>query len=447
MAFKMLHKWLNPAILIALLLLLAACGPTAPATGIVSAAPAGHAPQPKGTRITLRVGTGDSGEGLKPHQEIIARFEQENPDIQVQVKSVVGGDYYAQLLAEIAAGNAPDIMQVGDDAVPMFVQKGAFVDLGPFVKGQYPLDSQIYLPGVFGPGAWQGKRYLLPKDFSPLAVYYNKKLFDRYAVPYPQDGWTWPDFLEMAQALTQDTDGDGRPDTWGVQLPAAWTTGFEYWVAAAGGELISEDGAHFQGYMDSAAAVAALRFYAELYGKYRVAPPPADMNAFGGGNKEFADGKAAMLIFGRWPESDLRKDPAVDLGLVGMPVGTERANVLFWSGFGIYSGSLNQEAAWRFLRFYAGEQGAEVWKDWGLPTVQSVAESAGLIGDPLEGVWLRELANLKPRAYVFTPHWGETADPALRRALERAILDPRADAATLLKEAARQAQVALDEKR
>jgi ABC-type glycerol-3-phosphate transport system substrate-binding protein len=154
-----------------------------------------------------------------------------------------------------------------------------------------------------------------------------------------------------------------------------------------------------------------------------------------------------MLIFGRWPESDLRKDPAVDLGLVGMPVGTERANVLFWSGFGIYSGSLNQEAAWRFLRFYAGEQGAEVWKDWGLPTVQSVAESAGLIGDPLEGVWLRELANLKPRAYVFTPHWGETADPALRRALERAILDPRADAATLLKEAARQAQVALDEKR
>jgi multiple sugar transport system substrate-binding protein len=447
MRIKMRHKWPSLFILIALLLSLAACGPTTPATGIVSAAPAGRTPQPKGPMITLRVGTGDSGEGLKPHQEIIARFEKENPDIQVQVESVAGNDYYAQLLAEIAAGHAPDIMQVGDDAVPMFVQKGAFVELGPFIKGQYPLDSRIYLPGVFGPGAWQGKQYLLPKDFSPLAVYYNKKLFDRYNVPYPKDGWTWPDFLRTAQALTQDTNGDGRPDVWGVQLPAAWTTGFEYWVAAAGGELISEDGAHFQGYMDSAAAVTALQFYAGLYGKYRVAPPPADMSTFGGGNKEFADGKAAMLILGRWPESDLKKDPAVDLGLAGMPAGAERANVLFWSGFGIYSGSLNQEAAWRFLRFYAGEQGAEVWKDWGLPTVQSVAESAGLTGDPIEGIWLRELSDLRPRAYVFTPHWGETADPALRRALERAILDPQADAAALLKEAAQQAQAALDGKR
>ncbi len=444
----MQHTWPSLITLIALLLSLAACGPAAPAAGVVSAVPADRSPQPKEAKVTLRVGTGDSGEGLKPHQEIIARFEKENPDIQVQVESVAGGDYYAQLLAEIAAGRAPDIMQVGDDAVPMFVQKGAFVDLGPFIKGQYPLDSQVYLPGVFGPGAWQGKQYLLPKDFSPLAVYYNKKLFDRYNVPYPEDGWTWPDFLRTAQALTQDTNGDGRPDIWGVQLPGAWTTGFEYWVAAAGGELISEDGAHFQGYMDSAAAVTALRFYADLYGKYRVAPPPVDMNAFGGGNKEFADGKAAMLILGRWPESDLKKNPAaIDLGLAGMPAGPERANVLFWSGFGIYSGSRNQEAAWRFLRFYAGEQGAEVWKDWGLPTVQSVAESAGLTGDPIEGVWLRELGDLRPRAYVFTPHWGETADPALRRALEKAILDPQADAAALLKEAAQQAQAALDGKR
>jgi multiple sugar transport system substrate-binding protein len=440
-------KWPNLFTLIALLLLLVACGPATPAAGVVSAAPADRPPQSKAAKVTLRVGTGDSGDGLKPHQEIIARFAKENPDIQVRVESVAGNDYYAQLLAEIAAGDAPDIMQVGDDAVPMFVQKGAFVDLGPFIKGQYPLDSQIYLPGVFEPGAWEGKQYLLPKDFSPLAVYYNKKLFDRYHVPYPKDGWTWPDFLRTAQALTQDTNGDGRPDIWGVQLPAAWTTGFEYWVAAAGGALIGEDGTHFQGYMDSPAVVTALRFYADLYGKYRVAPPPVDMNTFGGGNKEFADGQAAMLILGRWPESDLKKNPAVDLGLAGMPAGAERANVLFWSGFGIYSGSLNQEAAWRFLRFYAGEQGAEVWKDWGLPTVQSVVESAGLTDDPIEGVWLRELGNLRPRAYVFTSHWGETADPALRRAMEKAILDPQADAAALLKEAAQQAQAALDGKK
>jgi len=156
----------------------------------------------KDVKITLRVGTGDSGDGLRPHHEIIARFEQANPDIRVEVESVAGNDYYAQLMAQVAAGNAPDIMQIGDDAVPMFVQKGALTELGPFVKGQYPLDPSIYLPGVFLPGEWRGGQYLLPKDYSPLAVYYNKRLFDQYRVAYPKDGWTWDEFLKTAQALT-----------------------------------------------------------------------------------------------------------------------------------------------------------------------------------------------------------------------------------------------------
>jgi multiple sugar transport system substrate-binding protein len=211
--------------------------------------------------------------------------------------------------------------------------------------------------------------------------------------------------------------------------------------------LISEDGKHFEGYMDSSATGAALQFYADLYNKYKVAPPPADMNAFGGGNTEFETGHAAMRILGRWPQADLKKNVNIDLGVVGMPVGKGRANVLFWSGFGIYSGSPNKQAAWRFLRFCAGEEGAQVWKDWALPTVRSVAETSGLTKDPIESVWLKELGYLAPRAYVFTPYWGETADPALRQAMEKAILDPQANVSALLKEAARQAQVALDAKK
>jgi multiple sugar transport system substrate-binding protein len=427
---------------------LAACNTSAVLGGTPATAMTIPAPQTsalKAPKIVLRVGTGDSGEGLKPHQEIIAQFEQAYPDIEIKLESVAGSDYYAQLLDQAAQGDAPDIMQIGDDAVPMFVQKGVLTELGPFIKGQYPLDPNIYLPGVFEPGAWQGRQYLLPKDYSPLAVYYNKKLFDRYQVAYPKDGWTWDDFLKTAKTF-RDTRGDGKLDIWGVQLPADWPTGFEYWVAAAGGKLISEDGKKFEGYMDSAETIQAVQFYASLYNN-KLAPPPADLGAFAGGNTEFADGKAAMMILGRWPQSDLRKNPNVDLGVVGMPVGRNRANVLFWSGFGIYSGSLHKQEAWRFLRFYVGEQGAQVWKDWGLPTVTAVAESSGLTKDPIEGVWLRELNYLVPRAYVFTPYWGETAEPALRKVLDQAILDPKTDVPAALKVAASQAQAALDEKK
>jgi len=127
--------------------------------------------------------------------------------------------------------------------------------------------------------------------------------------------------------------------------------------------------------------------------------------------------------------------------------GQVRANVLFWSGFGIYSGSQHKEEAWRFLRFYAGEEGAKIWKDWALPTVGSVAESSGMTKDPIEGVWFRELNYLAPRAFVFTPYWGETAESALRETMEKVILDPQADVGAALKQAARQAQTALDAKR
>ena len=249
--------------------------------------------------------------------------------------------------------------------------------------------------------------------------------------------------LDTAQKLTIK-DGAGKVTQWGIQLPAAWTTGFEYWVAAAGGTLISPDGKSFVGYMDSPEVTRAVQFYADLYNKYQVAVPPADMNSFGGGNQEFANGKAAMMLFGRWPQSGFKKNPNIDLGVVNPPTDKVRANVLFWGGFGIASSSKVPADTFKFLTYYTGADAAQIWKDWALPSVKSVADSSGLSKDPIEGVWIGELNHLAPRAYTFTPYWNETADPALRKVLESVILDPKADVPALLAQAAKDAQAALD---
>ncbi len=410
---------------------------------LLIAAPAAAQDAPK---IILRVGTGDSGEGLNPHQQIIELFEAENPDILVQLEAVAGRDYYARLLTQVAADAAPDIMQIGDDAVSQFVDAGALLPLDDFItSANYPLDTGIYLPGLLQPGQYQGRLYFLPKDYSPLAIYYNKKLFDQFNVPYPDDHWTWDDFLATAQALTQDTNGDGTTDVWGIQLPANWTSGFEYWVAAAGGSLISPDGTSYEGYMDSPATVSAVKFYADLYNVYQVAPPPSDLSLFGGGNSEFDSGTAAMRLFGRWPQAGMLQNPNIDLGVVSPPTDATRANVLFWGGFGISSTTKNAEAAWRFLRFYTGPTAAEIWKDWALPTVASVAESSGLQADPREGVWIQQLNNLAPRAYTFNKLWGQTGDNALRTALETVLIDPGADVRAVMTQEAQDAQAALDQ--
>ncbi len=416
---------------IMLSLLLSACVTNAPST-----------PPAADSTIVIRAGTGDGGDGLTPHQQIIQNFEDQNPNIIVQLEPVSGRDYYARLLTQLAAKAAPDIMQIGDDAVPSFVSKNAFVPLDTYLK-DINFDPSIYLPGLLDPGKINGVQYLLPKDYSPLAVYYNKTLFDAASVPYPVEGWTWEDLLATAQKLTVK-DASGNVTQWGIQLPAAWTTGFEYWVAAAGGSLISADGKTFTGVMDSPEVARAIQFYADLYNKYQVAPPPADMNAFGGGNSEFANGKAAMMIFGRWPQGGFKTNPNISLGVVAPPQDKVRANILFWGGFGIAASSSHPEAAFKYLSFVSGEPGAQVWKDWALPAVKSIADSSGLSADPIEGVWIGELNHLVPRAYTFTPYWNETADPALRKVLESVIIDPQADVTALLAKAATEAQAALD---
>ena len=426
---KMLFRFLTVAMLLSLVL--SACAATATST-----------PAAADRTIVIRAGTGDGGDGLTPHQQIIQNFEDQNPNVIVQLEPVSGRDYYARLLTQLAAKAAPDIMQIGDDAVPSFVTKNAFVPLDDYLK-KSNFDASIYLPGLLEPGKIDGKQYLLPKDYSPLAVYYNKKLFDAASVAYPVDGWTWDDLLATAQKLTLKDDS-GNVTQWGIQLPAAWTTGFEYWVAAAGGTLISKDGKSFAGAMDSPEVARAVQFYADLYNKYQVAPQPADMNAFGGGNSEFANGKAAMMIFGRWPQSGFKTNPNISLGVVAPPKDKVRANILFWGGFGIATSSKEADTAFKYLSFVSGEPGAQVWKDWALPAVKSVAESSGLSKDPIEGVWIGELNYLVPRAYTFTPYWNETADPALRKVLESVILDPKADVKGLLAQAAKDAQAALD---
>ncbi|MBD2861952.1 ABC transporter substrate-binding protein [Paenibacillus oceani] len=52
-----------------------------------------------------------------------------------------------------------------------------------------------------------GKMYGLPVYMNNLALFYNKAVFDKFGVPYPKDGMTWDETLEIARKLNR-TDGD-----------------------------------------------------------------------------------------------------------------------------------------------------------------------------------------------------------------------------------------------
>lgn len=52
-----------------------------------------------------------------------------------------------------------------------------------------------------------GALYSLPLYLSPNTLYYNKDVFDKFAVPYPPDGMTWDNMYELAKRLTRNDGG------------------------------------------------------------------------------------------------------------------------------------------------------------------------------------------------------------------------------------------------
>jgi multiple sugar transport system substrate-binding protein len=417
---------------------LAACQSATATQAPATAAPATQAPAateaPAATQApaateapkvsgSIRVGSWDAADGLKPWNEAIDAFKAAYPDVQVNLESVPQG-YGDKLLAEFASGTAPDVFQVGDGDVAKFAAQGVFEPLDPYIsgeKGKQPLDTSVFVKAVADIGKVNGTTYLLTKDFSPLVLYYNKKLFDAAGVAYPTNDWTWDDFRAAAQKLTVK-DSSGNITQWGIQLPDGW--GDAYWsrgiwpiIYQNGGDVISPDGKTTTGYLNSDATVQAVQWYSDLFLKDKVAPTKADVDALAGADL-FATSKVAMLWTGVWPLGDYIKNKDITVGTVQLPKNKDRGNSICWAGFGMYSKSQNKDAAWAFLRWIGADQGAKSFAQYALTDVKPIAQEQGKTTDPYYGSVMADLDNVHPLPDFTSAKFGDCVATPFQAALE-----------------------------
>ena len=73
-------------------------------------------------------------------------------------------------------------------------------------------DFSKFYPQTVKALSWKGKIYAVPRDVSNLVIFYNKDIFDKYNVPYPNPNWTMQDFLIIAEKLTH------RPNVFGISF-------------------------------------------------------------------------------------------------------------------------------------------------------------------------------------------------------------------------------------
>jgi multiple sugar transport system substrate-binding protein len=313
------------------------------------------------------------------YQDVVDAFEAIHPDIDVTVDYTAGqGDYYRKIASDFAAGSPPDVYLTNYRQFGQYASAGGLAPIQRHMENSTEISESDYYElslDAFRFGD-ANELYCLPQNISSLVVYYNEDLFKAARLPLPADGWSWDDFIAAAQALTQDADGDGAVDQFGVVVePSMYRMVSFIW--GAGGEVVDDPHHPTTLTIDTPAALAGLQQFISLgIDGYNVVPSEEDVAAEADQDR-FMRGGAGMFIQSRRPVPTLREIDGFDWNVVSLPVMDQAATVLHSDAFCMTASTHNPDAAWTFIEFAGGEQGQMLLAETGrtVPSMISVSES------------------------------------------------------------------------
>ncbi|PBC65879.1 sugar ABC transporter substrate-binding protein [Streptomyces sp. Tue6028] len=131
-------------------------------------------------------------------KQVVADFEKEHPAVHVKlVNAGTGNDQYKALQNAISAKKGvPDVAQIEYYALGQYALTKGLDDLNPYGADKL---ADKYSPGPLNAvKAGTDKIYALPMDSGPMALFYNKKVFDKYKIKVPT---TWDEYLTAARDL------------------------------------------------------------------------------------------------------------------------------------------------------------------------------------------------------------------------------------------------------
>jgi multiple sugar transport system substrate-binding protein len=258
-------------------------------------------------------------------------------------------DAHAKAMVNLAAGTgAYDLVNWGTEFGASMYQY--LEPLDEYIAKDDPGIAD-FIPNVADMMKIDGHWYALPYRVTAFCLAYRKDLFEKNGITKLD---TMSDLYDAAKKLTQDTDGDGKIDQWGLaligdqRLLSTYTNSFLW---AFGADYFDD---HWKPLTNSKEFVKALEFYISLF-EYSVP-----------GSKTFSDdevltamqqGKAAMSILESpyiakmqdknlsqvWDKIFVHSTPVEDPSF--------KANYLWAAGHSIPKDSKNKELAYLYLKY------------------------------------------------------------------------------------------------
>jgi multiple sugar transport system substrate-binding protein len=317
---------------------------------------------------------------------MIARFEEANPDIKVDVTSLPWGQAFEKLATMVQGGQAPDVVEMPDRWMALYVNTGQLVDLEPYMA-QWPEGAKLTdRTREFG-SVIQGQTHMIPYGFYLRAMFWNRKLFEQAGVAEPPK--TMEEFMVASEKISQL---DGK---YGYCLrggPGA-TNGYIMMMLNFLGEnkYFDEEG---NSTLNDPKAIQGLQFIIDMYQKHYV---PQDSVNWGFNEivAGFYSGTCAMLD--QDPDALIaikeRMDEA-DFAVAPMPLGPAGKSfpTIGYAGWSIFQSSEHKHEAWKLVSHLSSpEMNLEWAKFVGVIPIYQGAERDPFFDKPQFEGWFTEL--------------------------------------------------------
>ncbi|MCL3859808.1 sugar ABC transporter substrate-binding protein [Actinotalea sp. K2] len=418
--------------------LLASCssGTSDPSTGAGTDGP--YAPPAADVTAEITISNWGDPNDKAIYDSVVARFEEKYPNVTVNndfTPITTWTEYVSKLVAAVASGNAPDVINIATEGVELGLYNDLFAPMDSYIandpEAQPLLDAMN--PTLVDGFTKDGSTYLVPNTWNSMLIYYNTQMFADAGIERPADDWTWDDFLAIANQLTT---GDGASKVYGFGLPY-FNFGIMPWLYTSSTSTMSED--LKTPTMTDPATVEAVEWVRDLVTEEGVAPQPKGADPY----QLFPAGKVAMTGAGHWLVSSFADAGFSDYDVLPWPQNTESSTVWGGGGFAISQDSENKDLAWELIKALADEETQMQWAAAGaaVPSMESAAISPDFTEFPEHAsLYFTSIENARP---VPAPTVFSTLEPSFMRAMDSIMAG--GDAATELAKANDEVQQALED--
>lgn len=308
---------------------------------------------------------------------LIPMFEAANPDIKVNAIRQ-SGDFNQMVVTALGTGVVPDVARVDITKTSAYAKLGGIVAMDE-IEGFDALKAAV-LDGPLSTNIWNGHYYGLPLNTNCKAAVIN--LEQMKALGFDGAPATMEEFVAASK---EKAPGEYKLNVSGV---GDWDLYPYFWLF--GGVLTDEGFTKASGYLDSESSVQAIQTMLQLHddGVFTIRDVDGTPDAWDGINSQYA-----MFFEGPWyPFSD-----TIVPALIPTYNGTS-ASVVGGENIVIFSGSKNQEAAFRFLQFMLSEEAQlELLKVGVIPTLKSLIENDAVTQDAKWSVYMKQLESAQSR--------------------------------------------------